>query len=119
MRIIRSGTKYSIYDNGIETYEHLPIGTYVVGYDKSEGCFLIRRNDMTVTEKTYGVHNHKLQKVMDCDCPYSDLCKHEVAVAITLRMLFKQPQFKLAGDFMALDRWLFWQLASRAETIDI
>lgn len=64
MRIIRSGTKYSIYDNGIETYEHLPIGTYVVGYDKSEGCFLIRRNNMEVTEKTYGVHNHKIQKVM-------------------------------------------------------
>ena len=54
-----------------------------------------------------------------CDCPYSELCKHEVAVAITLKMLFKQPQFKNAGDFMALDRWLFWQLASRAETIDI
>lgn len=32
-----------------------------------------------------------------CDCPYSELCKHEVAVAITLRMLFKQPQFKLYG----------------------
>ena len=54
-----------------------------------------------------------------CDCPYSELCKHEVAVAITLKMLFKQPQFKNAGDFIALDRWLFWQLASRAETIDI
>lgn len=35
-----------------------------------------------------------------CDCPYSELCKHEVAVAITLRMLFKQPQFKNAGDFI-------------------
>lgn len=54
-----------------------------------------------------------------CDCPYSDLCKHEVAVAITLRMLFKHPQFKNAGDFMALDRWVFWQLASRADSITI
>lgn len=54
-----------------------------------------------------------------CDCPYSELCKHEVAVALTLRMLFKQPQFKDAGDFMALDRWVFWHLASRAESITI
>ena len=54
-----------------------------------------------------------------CDCPYSELCKHEVAVTLTLRMLFKQPQFKNAGDFMALDRWAFWQLASRAESITI
>ena len=64
MRIIRSGTKYSVYDNGIETYELLPTGTYTVEFDKSEGCFLVRRNNMAVTEKTYGVHNHKLQKVM-------------------------------------------------------
>lgn len=64
MRIIRSGTKYSVYDNGIETYEQLPVGTYAVGFDKSEGCFLIRRANIAVTEKTYGVHNHKIQKVM-------------------------------------------------------
>lgn len=64
MRIIRSGTKYSVYDNGIETYELRPTGTYTVEFDKSEGCFLVRRNNMAVTEKTYGVHNHKLQKVM-------------------------------------------------------
>lgn len=52
-----------------------------------------------------------------CDCPYPELCKHEVAAALTLRMLFKQPQFKNAGDFMALDRCLFWQLAARADSI--
>lgn len=40
-------------------------------------------------------------------------------MTLTLRMLFKQPQFKNAGDFMALDRWAFWQLASRAESITI
>ena len=72
--------------------------------------------------KWYRVDFHFSDGIMTdiyCDCPYSELCKHEVAVAITLKMLFKQPQFKDAGDFMALDRWLFWQLASRAETIDI
>ena len=64
MRIIRSGTKYSVYDNGIETYERLPMGTYVVGYDKNEGCFLVRIGNVAVKEKTYGVHDHKLEKVM-------------------------------------------------------
>lgn len=54
-----------------------------------------------------------------CDCPYSDLCKHEVAVALTLRVLFKQSQFKNAADFIALDRRVFWQLASRADSITI
>lgn len=54
-----------------------------------------------------------------CDCPYPELCKHEVAVALTLRMLFKQPQFKNASDFMALDRCVFWQLASRTDSISL
>ena len=38
-----------------------------------------------------------------CDCPYPELCKHEVAAAFTLRMLFEQPQFKDISDFMAMD----------------
>lgn len=65
MRIIKSGTKYSIFDSSIETFDRLPIGTYAVGYNQNEGCFLIRRSDVEVTEKTYGVHNRKVQKVME------------------------------------------------------
>lgn len=65
MRIIRSGTKYSIYDNSIETFDQLPVATYAVGYNQNEGCFLIQRSNIEVTEKTYGVHNQKVQKVMN------------------------------------------------------
>lgn len=65
MRIIKSGTQYSIYDNSIETFDRLPVGTYAVGYNQNEGCFLIRRSNIAVTEKTYGVHNQKVQKVMN------------------------------------------------------
>lgn len=52
-----------------------------------------------------------------CDCPYPALCKHEVAVALTLQMLFLEPQFKNADAFMALDRCVFWRLASRTSSI--
>lgn len=52
-----------------------------------------------------------------CDCPYPELCKHEAAVALTLRMLSQEPDFQAEGDFMALDRCLFWQLASRSDSI--
>ena len=72
--------------------------------------------------KWYRVDFHFCDGIMTniyCDCPYSDLCKHEVAVAMTLRMLFRQPQFQNAGDFMALDRWTFWQLASRTDHIEL
>ncbi|MBP3633373.1 MAG: ATP-binding protein [Oscillospiraceae bacterium] len=65
MRVIKSGTQYSIYDNSIETFDRLPVGTYAVGYNQNEGCFLIQRANIAVTEKTYGVHNQKVRKVMD------------------------------------------------------
>ena len=51
-----------------------------------------------------------------CDCPYPELCKHEVAAAFTLRMLFEQPQFKDISDFMAMDHRTFWQLAARTDS---
>jgi len=54
-----------------------------------------------------------------CDCPYPGLCKHEAAVALTLRMLSKQPQTATEEDFVAVDRELFWKLASRSETIQL
>lgn len=54
-----------------------------------------------------------------CDCPYVGLCKHEVAVAITLQVLMKQELITDFDHFVALDRDLFWKLVSRADTITI
>ena len=64
MKILNSGTRYQIYDSSIRTYDSLPPYTYAVGFSKEEGCFLIRREDMCVSEKTYGVHREKADKVM-------------------------------------------------------
>lgn len=65
MRIVNSGTKYKIFDDSIHTYAYLPIGTYAIGFNDNEGCFLVKRADIAVTEKTYGVHNQKVKKVID------------------------------------------------------
>ena len=54
-----------------------------------------------------------------CDCPYPCLCKHAVAVVLNLRMLSKQPEMRMDSDFVALDRFLFWKLASRSEKISV
>lgn len=54
-----------------------------------------------------------------CTCPYPALCKHEVAVAQTLRALLAQPQIGAASGFIALDHTAFWHLASRAERITL
>ena len=124
-----SGEGYSIDINNIEACEDITsvIAERAVGYcTEGRVRYLCVQNGVgrayVEGTKWYRVDFHFNDGMMTdiyCDCPYSALCKHEVAVAITLRMLFKQPRFKKSADFMALDRWLFWQLASRADSIDI
>ena len=54
-----------------------------------------------------------------CDCPYSGLCKHEVAVAMELKMLFKEnPTLEKKEFFVAIDHAVFWRLMSRVVAID-
>lgn len=64
MKAIQMGTKYSIYDNSIKTHDALPAATYQIGFDKQEGCFLLRRQDIAVVEKSYGIHVAKADKVL-------------------------------------------------------
>lgn len=53
---------------------------------------------------------------MYCDCPFQAdcLCKHELAVLITLRMLLGRPELAGKSDFITFDKALFWKLAPGA-----
>ncbi len=64
MRALRTGGVYKICGDNLETFEKLPAYTYAVEYDQREGCYLVRHADICVTEKTYGVHNRKVNKVL-------------------------------------------------------
>lgn len=64
MRAIKTGNKIKIYDDSLKTFDKLPAATYMVSYSQMEGCFLTGHPNISVTEKTYGVHGAKVVKVL-------------------------------------------------------
>ena len=64
MNIVQSGTMFMIYDDSVKTYDKLPVGAYEVGCSKMTGFFLKTRHDFKVTEKVYGNHSVKVDKVL-------------------------------------------------------
>lgn len=64
MRVIRIGGKYSIVSGEVETYDLLPVKTYVVMHNEKEGFYLTEHSNIVVTEKVYGVHDSKAKKVL-------------------------------------------------------
>ena len=64
MRVIRIGEQYSIATGEVETYESLPVKTYVAMYNERDGFYLKEHPNIEVQEKVYGVHDNKVKKVI-------------------------------------------------------
>ncbi len=52
---------------------------------------------------------------MYCGCPYPGLCKHLLAVALTVRDLSREDESFLRRDFVAMDAERFWSIAARTQ----
>lgn len=65
MRVINTGNRYQIHDSSMRTFDILPTQTYNVCFSKQQGWFLQKyTDDISVTEKIYGVHINKVNKVL-------------------------------------------------------
>lgn len=52
---------------------------------------------------------------MYCDCPYPGLCKHLLAVALTIRAMAKVGQVDTDRNFVAIDGSRFWSMVAHTK----
>ena len=66
MNVINIGTEYNIYKaDSVNTYKELLVNTYKVIFHKMKGYYLEAYDGLDVTEKVYGVHQSKVDKVVN------------------------------------------------------
>lgn len=64
MKVINVGKQYEIYEDSLRTFDRLPAGFYEVEFNQFKGFYLSKHQDIAVTEKIYGKHLAKVDKVM-------------------------------------------------------
>ncbi len=65
MKAIQTGNAFHIYDNSMKTYDQLPPNAYLINFSKDTGFFLTLYSDININEKVYGVHEAKVNKVLN------------------------------------------------------
>lgn len=66
MQIINTGGKYTIYNNSsLKSYDQLPAQLYNIVFHPQQGFWLEAADPIVINEKTYGVHQEKVDKVIN------------------------------------------------------
>lgn len=66
MNVIFSNGRYQIFNDGLVSYDNLPVETYEVKFDKMSGFYLSSHEELKITEeKIYGDTERKVKKVLD------------------------------------------------------
>lgn len=65
MKVINVRNRFEIYDDSLKLHNQLPVGSYIVRFDKMTGFYLESYSDIEISEnKIYGVHLNKVDKVL-------------------------------------------------------
>lgn len=65
MKAINTGSVYRLYDDSVRTFDKLPTQTYNIVFNPQAGFSLVQTSDIVVTEKVYGIHTAKVDKVIN------------------------------------------------------
>lgn len=65
MQVVNTGNTYRIYDDSMQTYDHLPAQAYTVCFHPQQGFWLEKFSELEINEKIYGVHTEKVNKVFN------------------------------------------------------
>lgn len=63
MQVLNTGTTYRIFDESMKAYNELPAGVYKINFHPQMGYSLIKSENIEITEKIYGNHIEKVNKV--------------------------------------------------------
>ena len=56
---------YSLVPDALSITDKLPVGYYRISWNEKEGYSLIKTNELSLDEKVYGVHESKVNKVVE------------------------------------------------------
>ena len=65
MKIVNTGSTFKIYSDNLRVMDRIPAATYAVSFNKEQGFILELQPDIVVKEKTYGVLDEKVNKVLN------------------------------------------------------
>ena len=65
MKVINTGNTYRVYDNSLVTFEGFPANVYRINFNPMGGFFIEKYPNIEVCEKIYGVHEKKVEKVLN------------------------------------------------------
>ena len=65
MKVLNIENKsFRVFDSDLSIDEKLPAGVYTISFNPNSGYSLSKRPDLTVTEKMYGKHEEKVDKIL-------------------------------------------------------
>lgn len=62
---LKLGTTYRVFDDSVEAFDELPVGSYTVEFDPNSGFSLRATSDLSTSGRVYGNHAARVDRIMN------------------------------------------------------